>query len=266
MPASQVGYKQSGMKDSALPSPAEYSVVLPCYNEADNIVDLVHEIMACMNKLPELVSEFEVIVVDDCSHDRTLDKLKNQFPRDALPVRLVKHLENYGQSAAICTGVDYARYPWIITLDGDGQNDPADIGKLISRLKLVHSTHHAPMICGQRVNRQDTLLRKVSSRVANGVRAKLLSDATPDTGCGLKIFAKQAFLQFPRFNHMHRFLPALAQRNGGYLESVAVNHRPRRHGVSKYGLNNRLWVGVVDLFGVMWLQRRKFRGHKREEI
>ena len=246
--------------------PAAFSVVLPCYNEAENIVDLVDEIVRHMSAATDLVQAYEVIVVDDCSSDDTSSAVSKRFSTTDVPVRIVRHLENYGQSAAICTGIDAARHPWIVTLDGDGQNDPADITKLVARAKSAYPTHSHPMICGQRVKRQDTWIRKVSSKVANSVRASLLGDATPDTGCGLKLFSKDAFLKFPRFNHMHRFLPALARRDGGHVESVAVNHRPRVHGVSKYGLHNRLWVGLVDLGGVMWLQRRKFRGFKREEL
>ncbi|MGR8948347.1 MAG: glycosyltransferase family 2 protein [Gammaproteobacteria bacterium] len=252
---------------NAIPSATDnrFSVVLPCYNEADNIVTLVGEIVSCMEENHTLVKSFEVIVVDDCSSDDTIDSLRKRYAADTSGVRIIRHLNNRGQSAAICTGVAAANYPWIATLDGDGQNDPADIPKLIARLKDCADQPGQPMICGQRVKRQDTWLRKVSSKVANSVRAKLLGDATPDTGCGLKLFSKTAFEHFPQFDHMHRFLPALAKRDGGYVESVAVNHRPRVHGVSKYGLHNRLWVGLVDLLGVMWLQRRKFRERDSEE-
>ena len=254
------------MNSSRTSAATEFSVVLPCYNEIDNIVNLVAEIIEHMNGQEDLVEAYEVIVVDDCSSDATVSNVREHYPASSTPVRIVKHLENYGQSAAICSGVEAARYAWIVTLDGDGQNDPADIAKLISRLGACENEQNNAMICGQRVKRRDTWLRKISSKVANAVRSNMLGDATPDTGCGLKLFSRQAFLRFPRFNHMHRFLPALAQRDDGYVESVAVNHRPRIHGESKYGLNNRLWVGLVDLFGVMWLQRRKFRGAKRDEL
>ena len=246
-------------------SDRRFSVVLPCYNEAENIVQLVEEIVAAMTGDSSEVQLFEVIIVDDCSDDGTSEAVRQHFPIADAPVRVVRHAANYGQSAAICSGVAAATFPWIITLDGDGQNDPADIPKLIARLASAPSDAGSPMICGQRVNRRDDWLRKFSSKVANAVRAKLLGDATPDTGCGLKLFATDAFQYFPQFDHMHRFLPALAKREGGYVESVAVNHRPRIHGVSKYGLNNRLWVGLVDLCGVMWLQRRKFRGRDSQQ-
>ena len=254
------------MKTTLLAEPTEFSVVLPCFNEVENIVDLVDEIIAQMQAIPELAETYEVVVVDDCSLDDTTSALSTRFFADNAPVRVIRHKENYGQSAAICTGIDASRYAWIVTLDGDGQNDPADIANLVMRVKSIYTEHPYPMICGQRVKRQDTWVRRMSSKIANSVRARLLGDATPDTGCGLKLFSKEAFLNFPRFNHMHRFLPALAQRDGGHVESVAVNHRPRLHGVSKYGLHNRLWVGLVDLCGVMWLQRRKFRGFRHEEL
>ncbi|MEM7466697.1 MAG: glycosyltransferase family 2 protein [Pseudomonadota bacterium] len=241
-----------------------FSVVLPCYNESENIVDLVNEIAGVMSGNSEIIRTFEILVIDDCSTDETVAILRAEFSTGSSPLRILRHRNNYGQSAAICSGVVQAKHPWIITLDGDGQNDPADIPKLIASL-LEFDGARLPMICGQRVKRQDSWLRKFSSKIANGVRSNLLRDATADTGCGLKLFSRDAFMRFPRFNHMHRFLPALAKRDGGHIVSVAVNHRPRRHGVSKYGLNNRLWVGIVDLFGVIWLQRRSFRGTELDE-
>ena len=166
----------------------------------------------------------------------------------------ILHLFN---NKAIATGVRAARADWILTLDGDGQNDPADIPALVERLRAQPNDEPPlQLIMGHRAKRQDSWLRKFSSRVANGVRSRLLHDATPDSGCGLKLFSRQAFLELPYFDHMHRFLPALFQRNGGAVISVRVNHRPRTRGVSKYGLHNRLWVGITDLFGVSWLLRR----------
>jgi dolichol-phosphate mannosyltransferase len=149
-----------------------------------------------------------------------------------------------------------ARHPWIATLDGDGQNDPADIPHLLARLQAAAPEEDLHMLAGWRSKRQDSWLRRLSSKVANGVRGRLLRDATPDTGCGLKVFSRETFLRLPNFSHMHRFLPALVQRHGGRVVSVPVSHRPRERGISKYGLHNRLWVGIVDLFGVMWLLRR----------
>lgn len=232
------------------------SVVVPFFDEADNVEPLLAEIDAALKS----VTAFEIIAVDDCSRDTTLLKLQEMQRR--LPnLRLVAHAENLGQSAALCTGADHARGVWLVTLDGDGQNDPADVPDLLSRIGA--DDPEMDMICGHRARRMDNWLRRLSSRVANQVRAKLLGDVTPDTGCGLKVIRRTTFARLPRFNHMHRFLPALVQRQGGSVCSVAVSHRPRRHGRSKYGVWNRLWVGIVDLFGVMWLQRRAFKAKIR---
>jgi dolichol-phosphate mannosyltransferase len=170
-------------------------------------------------------------------------------------VRLIRHAVRSGQSAAVATGVRAARAPWIATLDGDGQNDPADIPKLLDRASDANSSR-LRLVMGNRTTRRDTWLRRMSSRVANGVRGRLLRDGTPDTGCGIKVFDRAVFLDMPRFDHMHRFMPALFQREGYEVVSVPVNHRERTRGKSKYGLHNRLWVGIVDLVGVMWLIRR----------
>ena len=170
-------------------------------------------------------------------------------------IRLIRHAVRSGQSAAVATGVRRAGAPWIATLDGDGQNDPADIPKLLDTA-LQSKSARLRLVMGNRTTRRDTWLRRLSSRVANGVRGGLLKDGTPDTGCGIKVFDRAVFMDMPRFNHMHRFMPALFQREGFDVVSVPVNHRERTRGKSKYGLNNRLWVGIVDLFGVMWLIRR----------
>ena len=157
-----------------------------------------------------------------------------------------------------------ARAPIVGTLDGDGQNDPADLRKF---LEARHDPVNAGalLIMGNRVTRRDTWLRRLSSRIANGVRGGLLGDGTPDTGCGIKIFDRDTFLSLPAFDHMHRFLPALFQRAGSRVVSIPVNHRPRMRGRSKYGVHNRLWVGIVDLFGVMWLKARYRAGLKVTE-
>ncbi|MSR14430.1 MAG: glycosyltransferase family 2 protein [Gammaproteobacteria bacterium] len=237
------------------------SVIIPCFNESDNLVALVAEVAQAL-----AATRFEIIVVDDCSTDDTaarLQRLKLDCPNG---LRVVRHQINSGQSAALCTGCDVARGHWIATLDGDGQNDPADLPHLLKTATELAATHAHFIVCGHRWQRRDTWLRRFSSRVANGVRSKVLRDATPDTGCGLKIFPRQTFLELPRFNHMHRFLPALVQRTGGVSKSLPVNHRPRVHGVSKYGVGNRLWVGIVDLFGVSWLIMRRFKAADGKEV
>jgi dolichol-phosphate mannosyltransferase len=228
------------------------AVVVPVKNEADNILPLVGEIDAALSGK----HVFEIIYVDDGSDDRTPQMLREaraKYPA----LRIVRHRRSCGQSAAVATGIKAARAPIIATLDGDGQNDPADIPALVRRLlDEAPEARSFLLVAGFRHKRRDDGIRKMSSRIANRVRAALLKDDTPDTGCGLKVFTRDAFLDMPRFDHMHRFLPALMIRRGGKVVSVPVNHRPRQRGVSKYGVWNRLWVGIVDLFGVMWLQHR----------
>jgi dolichol-phosphate mannosyltransferase len=233
--------------------PVQLSIVVPVRNEADNILPLLAEIHAALDNR----GEFEVVYVDDGSTDATPQRLAEalvRYPR----LRVLAHRMSCGQSAALMTAVRAARGEWVATLDGDGQNDPADIQKLRAARDSA-GVLNLQLIAGYRKKRRDTWLKRLSSRVANGVRASLLGDATPDTGCGLKLILRSAYLELPFFDHMHRFLPALVQRNGGATISVEVNHRPRTRGVSNYGLFDRLWVGIVDLFGVMWLQRRARR-------
>jgi dolichol-phosphate mannosyltransferase len=166
----------------------------------------------------------------------------------------LRHSFRSGQSAAVASGVRAARAPWIATLDGDGQNDPADIPKLIAARD--ENRGFALVMGNRKGSRRDTVYRRLQSSIANGVRSGLLGDGTPDTGCGIKLFPRDLFLELPRFDHMHRFLPALFQRHGARVISVSVSHRPRLRGTSKYGMLNRLWVGIVDIAGVMWLRRR----------
>lgn len=237
----------------------DLSVVIPVHNEADNIETLVAEIdQALAGKCI-----YEIVYVDDGSNDST--PLSLAAARQNRPhMRVLRHKNCCGQSTAILTGVRAARAPWIATLDGDGQNDPADIPALFAQLQAPDRPEGLAMVAGWRHKRQDTSWRRFSSKVANAVRAGLLGDATPDTGCGLKVFSREVYLTLPYFDHMHRFLPALVQRAGGKVLSVHVNHRPRTQGQSKYGTWNRLWVGIVDLFGVMWLQRRGKRPQVEE--
>ncbi|SRR5579875_137579 len=236
----------------------DLSIVIPVRNEAANIGPLVREIRAALDGRVD----YEVVVVDDGSSDGTADvlrRLKTEFPR----LRLLRHVRRAGQSAAIRTGVKAARSPWIATLDGDGQNDPADIPRL---WELARPTPHARlMIAGMRQKRRDSAVKRLASRIANGVRARLLDDGTPDTGCGLKLFPRALYLDLPFFDHNHRFLPALTLRQGGEVRSIAVNHRPRGGGVSNYRVLDRLWVGIVDLAGVLWLQRRAANPEIHEE-
>jgi dolichol-phosphate mannosyltransferase len=231
----------------------EISVVIPVCNEFDNVGPLAREIVAALTG-----REFEIIFVDDGSTDDTAAAVR-ALREDIPEVRLLRHSFRSGQSAAVCSGVRYARAEWIATLDGDGQNDPADIPK------LFEVRHSAELVMGNRVQRRDTWLRHLQSRVANGVRGRLLGDGTPDTGCGIKVMRRDVFMDLPRFDHMHRFLPALFLRAGARVVSVPVAHRPRERGTSKYGLFDRLWVGIVDIFGVMWLRRRAKPGLRVSE-
>lgn len=231
--------------------PLDVSVVIPVCNEEENVLPLAREIHAALDGR----FAFETIFVDDGSTDGTARAVVAARLQGMPEVRLVRHQVRSGQSAAVATGVRAARARWIATLDGDGQNDPADIPKLLEAVAQSDSPG-LRLVMGNRTTRRDTWLRRLSSRVANGVRGGLLKDGTPDTGCGIKVFDRDVFLEMPRFNHMHRFMPALFQREGYQVISVPVNHRERTRGRSKYGLHNRLWVGIVDLFGVMWLIRR----------
>jgi dolichol-phosphate mannosyltransferase len=226
------------------------SVVVPVCNEQDNVEPLAREIASALGGR----YSYEMIFVDDGSTDGTAAAAL-RFKRTVPELRLIRHARRSGQSAAIATGVRAARAAWIATLDGDGQNDPADIPKLLDAARGAASPR-LRLVMGNRTTRRDTWLRRLSSRVANGVRGSMLRDGTPDTGCGIKVFDRAVFLDMPRFDHMHRFMPALYQREGYEVISVPVNHRERTRGRSKYGLHNRLWVGIVDLFGMMWLIRR----------
>jgi dolichol-phosphate mannosyltransferase len=223
------------------------SVVIPVRNEAPNILPLVAEIEAALAGVPH-----EIIYVDDGSTDETPVRLAEAS--DQAPLRALRHRVSCGQSAAVITGVKAARGHWIATLDGDGQNDPGDIPRLLARAEA--QTTAEILIAGHRVSRRDTAMKRVSSRLANRIRARLLRDATPDSGCGLKLFPRALFLELPHFDHMHRFLPALVLRQGGRVISEPVNHRPRLRGASNYGTLDRLAVSILDLIGVSWLQRR----------
>jgi dolichol-phosphate mannosyltransferase len=237
----------------------DLSVVIPVYNEADNVEPLLKEVVAALDGK----MAYEVLFVDDASKDETVKSLEALKP--AYPVlRVICHECNCGQSGAVLTGVRHARAGWIATLDGDGQNDPADIPAMIRARDEYTGDGNLKMVAGWRAKRNDTWIRRMSSRVANAVRSSMLKDKTPDTGCGLKVFERETFLYIPHFNHMHRFLPALFRRSGADIINVQVNHRPRTMGQSKYGVMNRLWVGIVDIFGVMWLRRRKCQVASRE--
>ncbi len=228
------------------------AVVVPVRNEAGNIELLVRQIAAALDgQWP-----FEVIYVDDGSSDSTAAELKRlmaQYPW----LRRVRHKQSCGQSAAVRSGVAAASAPLVVTLDGDGQNDPAFIPAMLRALEA--GAPRIGLIAGQRVGRKASGFKKFQSRIANAVRGAVLRDGTRDTGCGLKAFRRDLFLRLPYFDGLHRFLPALVKREGADIGYVDVVDRPRSSGVSNYGMWDRLWVGILDLAGVWWLIRRKKR-------
>ena len=230
----------------------QLSVVVPVHNEEDNVAPLVGEIVAALRGHVD----FEIVYVDDTSKDATLQRLR-ELQATVPELRVIRHLGNAGQSTAVRNGVKAARAPWIATLDGDGQNDPADIPKLLAQRGAA--TADTKLFAGWRVNRQDSGSKRWASKFANGIRSRMLRDATPDPGCGIKLFERAAFLDLPYFDHMHRYLPALMQRAGWQTVSVPVNHRHRTAGVSKYNNLGRAIVGIKDLFGVSWLIQRSRR-------
>jgi dolichol-phosphate mannosyltransferase len=225
----------------------DISIVVPVRNEAGNIKPLVEEIARALSG-----RDFEIVYVNDGSSDGTEDELKSLMAQHPY-LRQLKHARSCGQSCAITTGVAAARSPLVATLDGDGQNDPAFLPALIEKL----SRREVGLVAGQRVGRKASGFKKFQSRIANGVRGAILRDGTRDTGCGLKAFRRDLFLKLPYFDGLHRFLPALVRRENYEIAYVDVVDRPRGHGVSNYGMWDRLWIGILDLMGVWWLLRRK---------
>jgi dolichol-phosphate mannosyltransferase len=222
------------------------SVVVPVFNEMDNVAILAHEIDAALSQLSE---PFEIIFVDDASTDTSVGVLLTL----GLPsLRVIRHARNCGQSAAVATGFQAAQGLWVATLDGDGQNDPADLLPMFSRAKL----EQVDCVTGVRHRRQDTWLRRFSSKVANGFRNWITGDKVSDSGCGIRVVRAAALREIPVFNGMHRFFPTLMRGQGFVVLEHPVNHRPRLRGVSKYGVHNRLWRGLRDCFGIRWYLSR----------
>lgn len=225
------------------------SVVIPVYNEQDNITPLVSAIIEALGE------NVEVVVVDDKSTDNT-QTVCNDLTQKIFNLTYLRHQKNAGQSAAVYTGVKHAKHNLIATLDGDGQNPPSEIVKLLKAHDEFQGDKAATLFAGHRQGRKDTQVKRLSSKIANKIRKAMLKDNCPDSGCGLKLFNKTTFLSLPHFNHMHRFLPALFKSYGLETINVPIAHQPRQHGVSKYNTLGRLKVGIVDLFGVAWLARR----------
>ena len=239
-------------------APPAISAVVPVRNEAGNIAPLVAEIAAALQG-----RAFEIVYVNDGSGDATEQELRGLMAQHPW-LRQIRHQKSCGQSAAIRTGVTMARAPVVVTIDGDGQNDPTFMPALIAA--LAAGAPRIGLVAGQRVGRKATGFKKLQSRIANAIRSVVLKDGTRDTGCGLKAFRRDLFLSLPYFDGVHRFLPALVRREGFTIGYVDVIDRPRRHGTSNYGFWDRLWVGILDLAGVWWLIRRKRRVPQSEEV
>ena len=233
-----------------MPSQIKYSVVVPVYNEEENVGLLADEIATALQG-----TVFEMIFINDNSSDNTLETLK-ALKKKYKTLRVLSHRENAGQSRGVRSGVMAARGKYIATLDGDGQNDPADIPALIQQITRKNAPKNLALVGGRRVKRKDTAAKKLASRIGNGVRKWLLKDEADDTGCGLKVFTREAFLRLPYFDHIHRYIPALMIREGYAIEFCDVNHRNRQFGVSKYTNFGRLVVSISDLRGVLWLRKR----------
>ncbi len=238
----------------------EVSIVVPVHNEAGNVAGLIAEIAAAMDG-----RAYEMVFVNDASRDDTLAQLIALKPKYPM-LRVLTHRQNAGQSRSIASGVRKARAAIVATLDGDGQNDPADLPDLINQLIRDDAPHGLALIQGHRASRKDTWSKRLASRIANAVRGGLLRDDTADSGCGAKAFRREAFLQLPYFDHMHRFMPALMKAEGFAVENRPVNHRQRGAGQSNYTNFGRALAAIPDLAGVMWLARRRRNPRAVDEV
>jgi dolichol-phosphate mannosyltransferase len=236
----------------------DISIIVPVMNEAESVRALAAEISAAMNATPYA---WECIWVNDGSSDGTWDELAALVARDSHH-RACNHDHNYGQSAALSVGFNCARGPVLAMLDGDGQNDPADLPMLMARLEKGD----VEMVNGVRATRKDSFVRRACSRIANRVRSWILKDGVSDAGCSIRVFKQECIEGVPVFRGMHRFLPALAVLHGCRIAELPVNHRPRTRGVTKYGVGNRLWAGIADLYGVLWVKRRFVYPKLKEQL
>lgn len=238
------------------------SVVIPVKDEEQNIALLAQELKAVFCDK----AEYEVLIIDDGSSDGTREVLYT-LKKGSSNIRILIHERTLGQSYAVLNGVRHAKGTWVAIIDGDGQNDPADIPKMLDYCIQEHARDaDFAGVIGHRVERQDSQVKRMTSKIANGFRAAVLKDGVPDIGCGFKIVLRERYLRLPSFDHMHRFIPVLIQAQGGRMSSMPVRHRPRVHGKSKYSTWNRLWVGIVDVCGVWWLCRRSKTAIAREYL
>ena len=235
------------------PETPRLSVIVPAYNEEENVIPLAEEIIAALSNLP---GGFELILVDDASSDSTT-RIIREFQH--ANVRAVFHRINCGQSAAVGSGFHAARGEWVATLDGDGQNDPADLPAMLEKA----IKEGVDCVTGVRAKRLDTFIRRFSSKTANGFRNWITGDQVSDSGCGIRVVRRAALHEIPVFNGMHRFLPTLLRGQGFTVKETHVNHRERLRGTSKYGVHNRLWRGIRDCFGIRWYLKRAVRSDRR---
>ncbi|MEA2012818.1 MAG: glycosyltransferase family 2 protein [Verrucomicrobiota bacterium] len=224
----------------------DLSVILPIYNELDNISPLIDDIE---NALPSYL-KYEILCIDDCSTDGT-DILLEKLAKEKKHVRYIKHLRNYGQSASVMTGCVEGYGKFLLTMDADIQNDPSDIPKFLKAMN-----NKVDCVCGIRQKRQDSFIKLFSSKLANSFRSFILHDSIHDAGCGFRILRKKAVIDLPIFNGIYRFIPIILSAQGGFVKEIPIKHNSRFAGVSKYGIHNRLWRGLVDCFGVWWYCRR----------
>lgn len=229
---------------------SKISVVIPIYNEEGNIINLIDELIPIIDKIGG-----EIIIVDDNSNDASRDLILKKKNNVNIEILLLEHAKQYGQSAGLLTGIKAAKNDLIVTLDGDGQNDPKDITSML-KIWEDNNENSCLLVIGHRQNRQDNWSRRYASLMAKRFRKFILKDITPDSGCGIKVFSRNLFLSLPYFDHIHRFLPALTRRHGGSVISHIVSHRNRSSGVSKYSNWQRFRVGLIDLYGVSWLIKR----------
>tara|TARA_Y100001970_G_scaffold120203_1_gene149002 strand:+ start:1634 stop:2365 length:732 start_codon:yes stop_codon:yes gene_type:complete len=229
---------------------SKISVVIPIYNEEGNIINLIDELIPIVDKIGG-----EIIIVDDNSNDASRDLVLKKKNNVNIEILLLQHAKQYGQSAGLLTGIKAAKNDLIVTLDGDGQNDPKDITSMLKVWENNNENSYL-LVIGHRQNRQDNWSRRYASVMAKRFRKFILKDITPDSGCGIKVFSRNLFLSLPYFDHIHRFLPALTRRHGGSVISHIVSHRNRSSGVSKYSNWQRFRVGLIDLYGVSWLIKR----------